>query len=338
MAYIEAVSTVAGTIAGRATRLNLDEYIATTQHALTTLAGVRDTKAILTSAGRAPGHLPDRRPRDRPRGDAVAVRALVDDGRRAGAGASARVRGHRLHGTGDRVVVSLEVTRTRRTAPVRRKLDIINSAAILVAEQHAARLAPAPGRRWADEVCGDVRPHLARRPARGGTNSAWRRCGVRRGGRRGRIPVVEVGTATAWAPPPPGRAGRLSDDRCCRPCGKPCGTAKWGCSCCPAGHLRRSAQGRGARRRCDPHRCALHRDLAGRAPPRLLAEHGAEAHCVLMMSHMATPAELAEHAARAVGYGARAVGIMDSAATFCRRTSPTGSARWSRPSGRWAYR
>ncbi|MER7792242.1 4-hydroxy-2-oxovalerate aldolase [Streptomyces sp. NPDC097640] len=45
----------------------------------------------------------------------------------------------------------------------------------------------------------------------------------------------------------------------------------------------------------------------------LLREEGAEAHCVLMMSHMATPAELAEHAARAVGYGARAVGIMDSA-------------------------
>ncbi|WP_043488138.1 MULTISPECIES: 4-hydroxy-2-oxovalerate aldolase [Streptomyces] len=48
----------------------------------------------------------------------------------------------------------------------------------------------------------------------------------------------------------------------------------------------------------------------------LLAEQGAEAHCVLLMSHMATPAELAEHAARAVGYGARAVGIMDSAGHF----------------------
>ncbi|MFD8991084.1 4-hydroxy-2-oxovalerate aldolase [Streptomyces goshikiensis] len=47
-----------------------------------------------------------------------------------------------------------------------------------------------------------------------------------------------------------------------------------------------------------------------------LREHGADAHCVLMMSHMATPAELAEHAARVVGYGARAVGIMDSAGHF----------------------
>ncbi|MER8095960.1 4-hydroxy-2-oxovalerate aldolase [Streptomyces goshikiensis] len=47
-----------------------------------------------------------------------------------------------------------------------------------------------------------------------------------------------------------------------------------------------------------------------------LGEQDADAHCVLMMSHMATPAELAEHAARVVGYGARAVGIMDSAGHF----------------------
>jgi len=48
----------------------------------------------------------------------------------------------------------------------------------------------------------------------------------------------------------------------------------------------------------------------------VLRDAGAEAHCVLMMSHMASPDELAEHAARAVGYGAQAVGIMDSAGHF----------------------
>ncbi|PZG01916.1 4-hydroxy-2-oxovalerate aldolase [Micromonospora deserti] len=48
----------------------------------------------------------------------------------------------------------------------------------------------------------------------------------------------------------------------------------------------------------------------------VLRDAGAEAHCVLMMSHMASPEELAEHAARAVGYGAQAVGIMDSAGHF----------------------
>ncbi|MCH0538904.1 4-hydroxy-2-oxovalerate aldolase [Streptomyces sp. MUM 203J] len=47
-----------------------------------------------------------------------------------------------------------------------------------------------------------------------------------------------------------------------------------------------------------------------------LREEGAEAHCVLMMSHMASPAELAEQAVQAVGHGAQAVGIMDSAGHF----------------------
>ena len=47
-----------------------------------------------------------------------------------------------------------------------------------------------------------------------------------------------------------------------------------------------------------------------------LRDVGVEAHCVLMMSHMATPLELAEHASRAVGYGAQGVGIMDSAGHF----------------------
>lgn len=50
-----------------------------------------------------------------------------------------------------------------------------------------------------------------------------------------------------------------------------------------------------------------------------LREAGADAHCVLMMSHMASPGELAEHAALAVGYGAQAVGIMDSAGHFLPR-------------------
>jgi 4-hydroxy 2-oxovalerate aldolase len=50
-----------------------------------------------------------------------------------------------------------------------------------------------------------------------------------------------------------------------------------------------------------------------------LREADVDAHCVLMMSHMAPPRALAEHAALAVGYGARAVGIMDSAGHFLPR-------------------
>ncbi|AOM39846.1 4-hydroxy-2-oxovalerate aldolase [Xenorhabdus hominickii] len=44
-----------------------------------------------------------------------------------------------------------------------------------------------------------------------------------------------------------------------------------------------------------------------------LREMGAEVHAVLMMSHMASPIQLAEQAALLVNYGAQAVGIMDSA-------------------------
>jgi 4-hydroxy 2-oxovalerate aldolase len=50
-----------------------------------------------------------------------------------------------------------------------------------------------------------------------------------------------------------------------------------------------------------------------------LREVGAQAHCVLMMSHMAAPHELAEQVVAAVGYGAQAVGIMDSAGHFLPR-------------------
>lgn len=47
-----------------------------------------------------------------------------------------------------------------------------------------------------------------------------------------------------------------------------------------------------------------------------LRDAGVEAHGVLLMSHMATPAELARHCAALVGYGAQAVGIFDSAGTY----------------------
>lgn len=48
----------------------------------------------------------------------------------------------------------------------------------------------------------------------------------------------------------------------------------------------------------------------------ILREMGTQAHCVLMMSHMASPQQLAEQAAQVVGYGAQGVGIMDSAGYF----------------------
>jgi acetaldehyde dehydrogenase len=140
--YIEVVSTVASSIAGRATRLNLDEYVATTQHAITTFSGVRDSKAILNISPAVPAatfrtavHAII------PGATTEAVRAVVAD---AAEQVRAFAAGYEIIAaavTGDRVVVSLEVTADSDVLPrYAGNLDIINSAAILVAEQHAARL------------------------------------------------------------------------------------------------------------------------------------------------------------------------------------------------------
>jgi acetaldehyde dehydrogenase len=139
--YLEVVSTVASTIAGRATRLNLDEYVATTQHALTLFTGVRDTKAILNISPAVP-----------PATFRTAVHAVVPDAdadevRAVVTGAAQRVRafapGYQVTAcgvTGDRVVVSIEVAADSDVLPrYAGNLDIINSAAVMVAEQHAAR-------------------------------------------------------------------------------------------------------------------------------------------------------------------------------------------------------
>ncbi|WP_315904318.1 hypothetical protein [Streptomyces sp. ASQP_92] len=45
--YIEVVSTGASASAGRATRLNLDQYIATTSHAIRTFTGTRNVKVMV---------------------------------------------------------------------------------------------------------------------------------------------------------------------------------------------------------------------------------------------------------------------------------------------------
>jgi acetaldehyde dehydrogenase len=140
--YIEVVSTVASSIAGRATRLNLDEYVATTQHALVTFSGVRDCKAILNISPAVPAAT-----------FRTAIYAIIGDATEEAvqtvvANAAEQVRafaaGYEVIAcavTGHQVVVSLEVTADSDVLPrYAGNLDIINSAAIGVAEQHAARL------------------------------------------------------------------------------------------------------------------------------------------------------------------------------------------------------
>jgi acetaldehyde dehydrogenase len=146
--YIEVVSTVASTIAGRATRLNLDEYVATTQHALTAFSGVQDTKAILNiSPAVPPATFRTAVHAVIPGAAAEAVRAVVAE---TAAQARAFAPGYEVIAcevAGDRVVVTVEVTADSDVLPrYAGNLDIINSAAIMVAEQHAARLAALPAR------------------------------------------------------------------------------------------------------------------------------------------------------------------------------------------------
>ncbi len=145
VAYIEVVSTVASEIAGRATRLNLDEYVATTQHAVTKFSGVRDTKAILNISPAVP-----------PATFRTTVHAIIADAdaelvSAVVAGAAEQVRRFAPRYevldcavNADQVAVCLEVMADSDVLPgYAGNLDIINSAAILVAEQHAARLQPA---------------------------------------------------------------------------------------------------------------------------------------------------------------------------------------------------
>jgi acetaldehyde dehydrogenase len=140
--YIEVVSTVASSIAGRGTRLNLDEYVATTQHAITMFSGVHDSKAILNISPAVPQAIFRTAVHATiPGAAAEAVRAVVAD---AAEQVRAFAPGYEVTActvSGDQVAVSLQITADSDVLPrYAGNLDIIDSAAILVAEQHAARL------------------------------------------------------------------------------------------------------------------------------------------------------------------------------------------------------
>jgi acetaldehyde dehydrogenase len=143
--YVEAVSTVASSVAGRATRYNLDEYVATTQRALTEFSGVQDVKAILNiSPGTPPAMF-----RTTVHAVVPAVVTQMEKVRDIVAGVETRARrlapGYRVIActrAEDRLAVSVEVAAISKVLPrYAGNLDLINSAAILVAEQYVAQLA-----------------------------------------------------------------------------------------------------------------------------------------------------------------------------------------------------
>jgi acetaldehyde dehydrogenase len=139
--YVEVVTTAATLSVGRGTRLNLDEYIETTQDAVRHFTGVKDVKSILNISPATP---PARfrvamslLGRDF---DAESIRSVVDT-------AAGRLRSF-LGGftvtactvDGEKAFVAVEVTAAPgdRIPEYAGNLDIINSAALHVAEQYAA--------------------------------------------------------------------------------------------------------------------------------------------------------------------------------------------------------
>ncbi|APE26729.1 acetaldehyde dehydrogenase (acetylating) [Streptomyces venezuelae] len=138
--YIEVVSTGASASAGRATRLNLDQYIATTSAAIRTFTGTPEAKVLVNLSPARPA--PPFR---------VAMTVLADDIRPAPLRTSvavaadavrAYVPGYKVTSLSvatDRIQVVVEVTPAGDRLPRHAgSVDIINAAAVLLAEQSSA--------------------------------------------------------------------------------------------------------------------------------------------------------------------------------------------------------
>ncbi|MCM2579551.1 acetaldehyde dehydrogenase (acetylating) [Streptomyces meridianus] len=139
--YLEVVSTVASDVAGRATRLNLDEYVATTGHAVSTFSGVTDVKAILNISPAVPPATFRTAVHARMAGaDLAAVRAVVDRAAEEVRSFAPGFEAVACTAVDDLVTITLQVTaHSDVLPPYAGNLDIINSAAVMVAEQYAAR-------------------------------------------------------------------------------------------------------------------------------------------------------------------------------------------------------
>ncbi|MEU6934631.1 acetaldehyde dehydrogenase (acetylating) [Streptomyces sp. NPDC046385] len=138
--YVEVVTTAASPSVGRSTRLNLDEYIETTQDAVRDFTGVKDVKAILNISPARP-----------PATFRVAMSMLGEGFGTASVNAAVRtaaeqvrsfVGGYRITACvvdEDKVFVAAEVTSSGGRIPrYAGNLDIINSAAVHIAERCAA--------------------------------------------------------------------------------------------------------------------------------------------------------------------------------------------------------
>ncbi|BAJ28190.1 MULTISPECIES: acetaldehyde dehydrogenase [Kitasatospora] len=138
--YVEVVSTGASRSAGRATRLNLDEYIATTQGAIRAFTGAPEVKVLVNVSPATP-----------PPPFRVTLTVLasdIDPGtvRNLVATTSHEVSAFApgyavtsIDAASEKVIVAVEVTAVGGRIPAYAgNLDIINAAAINLAEMHAA--------------------------------------------------------------------------------------------------------------------------------------------------------------------------------------------------------
>lgn len=138
--YIEVVTTCATLSIGRGTRMNLDEYVETTQEAIRSFTGVGDVKVMLNiSPARPPATFRVAMSLLGPDLTTESVSSLV-------AGAADEVRSYAGGFTVNactvndgKAFISVEVASSGDRIPrYAGNLDIINSAAILVAENYAA--------------------------------------------------------------------------------------------------------------------------------------------------------------------------------------------------------
>lgn len=137
--YVEMVATAASASVGRASRLNLDEYVHTTQDAIRQFTQATTAKTMLNISAALPP--PQFRIAMTVVAPGVEQRPVSDIVETAAAAMRTFVPGYRITActvTGDTARVIVEVGATRSRMPVHAgNLEVISAAAINAAEQHA---------------------------------------------------------------------------------------------------------------------------------------------------------------------------------------------------------
>lgn len=137
--YIEVVTTVAAASVGRATRLNLDEYIATTEYAIRRLTHAPDAKVLTNISPALPA--PVFRAQTSVVADDIRPQSLRADVETAATAVRAFAPGYQVVSCSvadGLITVCVNVTaRGGRLPAYAGNVEIINAAAVLLAERHA---------------------------------------------------------------------------------------------------------------------------------------------------------------------------------------------------------